>query len=114
MTKKQQLRKQADKLWFEKCLLTYCEICEKPAQQVHHFFPKGQYGHLRYDIDNGISLCKGCHFRLHHQDPEIQQKIITNRGVEWYHELLDKSREAPATYQTIEYYERVIKNLSVL
>ena len=112
MNTKQRLRKQADKLWYNKCLLRYCECCEKPAVQVHHFFPKGQFGHLRYNIDNGISLCMACHFAHHHKgDPRIHQQVIVNRGVEWYHSLLDISRETPASYQTIGYYKSKIKEL---
>lgn len=110
-TKKQQLRSKGDKLWFKVCLKPECELCGNKAIQVHHFFPKGQFGHLRYNIDNGISLCMGCHFRLHHQDPTIQQAIINKRGKEWYEKLRDISRENPASYQTIAYYQLIIKQL---
>lgn len=114
MNKKQRLRKEADKLWFQKCIKDKCEICgESGYLQVHHFFPKGQFGHLRYNLDNGISLCRGCHFHLHHQDPRIQQKIIAKRGIKWYTDLLDISRENPASYQTIKYYQDIIKQLNV-
>ena len=112
-TKKQQLRSKADVLYFKVCLKDRCEICDKPAQQVHHFFPKGQFGHLRYNIDNGISLCMGCHFAHHHKgDPTIHAWIIYKRGHDWYQKLGDVSRETPASYQTINYYEKVINELN--
>ena len=110
--KKAQLRSKCDMAWYNKCLLRYCEVCEKPAQQVHHFFPKGQFGHLRYNTDNGISLCNGCHFAHHSKgDPRIHQTIIKNRGIEWYNELLNESRKNPASYQTIGYYKDKLKEL---
>ena len=112
MNKKQQLRKIADVLWFKAFLKPDCEICGKKAVQVHHFFPKGQFGHLRYNVENGISLCKGCHFRLHHQDPIIQQAIIGKRGLKWYEGLRDISREKPASYQSIGYYKKIINELN--
>ena len=110
-TKKQQLRSKADVLYFKVCFKEKCELCDKPAKQVHHFFPKGQFGHLRYNIENGISLCLKHHYHLHHQDPTIQQAIIDVRGKEWYEKLRDISREKPASYQTIGYYKEVIEKL---
>ena len=110
-SKKAILRSQADKLWFTKLLKIECLLCEAPAVQVHHFFPKGQFGHLRYDLENGISLCMGCHFRIHNQDPTLQQDIIANKGIKWYETLRDKSREKPSSYQTIKYYKKIIEQL---
>ena len=113
MTKKQQLRKRADKLWYELLLKPECEICGKPARQVHHFYYKSSYGHLRYDLDNGISLCQSCHFVLHHQDPKkIEALIIENRGKKWHNKLQKKAQTPPPpSYQTIKYYEDIIKKL---
>lgn len=108
-TKKQRLRSKADKLFYEHNLQLQCEVCGKRATQVHHFFPKGMYGHLRYDDDNGISLCQGCHFSHHHKgDPKIQQKIIKKRGMKWFNKLLKKSQERPASYQTVGWYQKQI------
>lgn len=114
--KKAQLRGKADKLWFQALLKDNCEICGKIAVQCHHFYRKSTYGHLRYDRENGVSLCKGCHFLAHHQDPKkIEEKIIEIRGQKWYKALQKKSRLKPKpSYQTISYYEEQIKLLTYL
>jgi len=110
---KAQLRRKADKLFYLKLLKERCEVCGKKTQQVHHFFPKGQFGHLRYDLNNGISLCNSCHFSHHSKgDPRIHQTIISKRGQKWYTELRDKSREPPASYQKISYYRDTINKLN--
>ncbi|HDY67224.1 MAG TPA: HNH endonuclease [Candidatus Scalindua sp.] len=115
---KQKLRKEADKLWQKKILLrtSSCEVCNDYPYvvQAHHFYYKSNYGHLRYDLDNGIRLCKKCHFVLHHQDPKkIEEKIIEKRGEKWHKELQEKSREKlRLSYQTTSWYNEQIKRLS--
>jgi len=113
MDKKKRLRKEADRLYFQVCLKPKCEVCDKPAIQVHHFWYKGSYAHLRFDIDNGISLCVGCHFVLHHQDPKkITDQIVEKKGILWYNELKKKALgRSKVSFQTIFYYENVLKEL---
>lgn len=108
---KKRLKTKADKLWFEKCVKENCEVCGRRWMiQVHHFYFKGTYGHLRYDIDNGVSLCKGCHFVLHNQDAKkIEEKIIEKKGKAWYNRLKKKSRERILNTQTMGYYRCVIE-----
>ena len=114
MNKKKRLRNKADKLWFKACMKTHgnkCEVCGKPAKQVHHFFPKSSYSHLRYDINNGIPMCTGCHFTHHTKgDPKIQQAIIEKRGNKWFKKLANKKRQS--SYKTIKYYKSTILWLS--
>ena len=82
------------------------------ANQVHHFYRKGGYPHLRYDLENGISICQSCHFKLHFTDnPDIVVAIIKNRGEEWYKSLKERSKEKNSSYQGIKYYEDIIKCL---
>ena len=112
--KKQRLRKEADKLWFQVVMERYhwkSLVSGKPATQVHHFFPKSLYGHLRYDLDNGIPLTQGEHFAHHHRgDPTIHQTIIKKKGRKWYEKLLHKAHHThKRSYQTIKYYEDIIK-----
>jgi 5-methylcytosine-specific restriction endonuclease McrA len=84
-SKKSKLTSEADNLWYRKYLKEFCEVCGKPASQLHHFFPKGLYPSLRYHPENGISLCVGCHFSHHMKgDPLIHQRIIETRGDGWY------------------------------
>jgi 5-methylcytosine-specific restriction endonuclease McrA len=111
--KKASLRREADKLWFRAYLKDCCEVCGKYGiLQGHHFYYRSSYGHLRYNKENHITLCRGCHFVLHHQDPKkIEQRIIKKRGQKWYANLLKESRRNPASYQTISYYQEVIEKL---
>ena len=112
MTNKQRLRGSADKLWYIALLKDRCEVCNKPAQQVHHFFPKGQYGHLRYLEANGISLCMGCHFSHHHKgDPLIHDTIKEKRGKKWFDNLKKEALKRPANYLTTDFYKQVISTL---
>ena len=111
MNKKAKLRSRADTLWFNKMRKDSCEVCgDKFRLQVHHFFPKSQFAHLRYDEDNGVTLCGKCHFEHHSKsNPKIQQAIVAKRGVKWFNKLAEETRENPSSYQTIGYYEEIIK-----
>ena len=112
---KQRLRKIADELWYRKYLKDRCEVCgcSNCILQGHHFFYKSSYGHLRYSKDNHITLCKSCHFLLHHQDPHrIEDKIIAVRGKKWLANLKKKAYNEPkGSYLTIKYYKDVIRDL---
>ena len=111
--KKRKLTLQADRLWFNALIKSQCEVCGARAIQVHHFYYKGSYGHLRYDLDNGISICQGCHFVLHNQDPKkIEERIIEKRGQKWLNNLKKKSQERPTGYQTIAWYNQNINDLT--
>ena len=110
---KKQLRKIADVLWFHKLLKPQCEVCNKPSQFVHHFYYKSSFSHLRYELDNGISLCKSCHFLLHTKDPKIiESKIIEKRGQKWLKKLTKKAFQKPKpSFQTEKWYNEQIKQL---
>jgi 5-methylcytosine-specific restriction endonuclease McrA len=110
MRNKKQLRPKADKVWYLALLKPRCEVCGGKANQVHHFFYKSQYGHLRYHPENGISLCQACHFVLHTKDPKIiTDKIIEARGKRWYNRLKKEALKRPQSYQTISFYKEAIK-----
>ena len=113
---KKRLRDEADKLWKYKIIgdRKLCEVCEKePVETGHHFFPKSAYGHLRYELTNGIAIGRTCHFRHHHVgDPTIHQTIIEKRGEKWYSALKAKALQRPkASFQTVRWYKQVIKQL---
>jgi 5-methylcytosine-specific restriction endonuclease McrA len=42
-----------------------CQMCNKKGKRVwlnvHHIIKWSSASHLRYDTDNGITLCKACH-----------------------------------------------------
>jgi hypothetical protein len=69
-----------------------CEACGKPMSCLHHFWPKSQATNLRYDQDNGVPVCVGCHFKHHNGDPTIHEKITARRGAEWRKRLDEKKR----------------------
>ena len=87
-----------------------CLLCTRPQQVMHHFIPKSVSSRLRYDWDNLIPLCNGCHNRLHQSgDPEYELRIREIRGKKW-HESLRKRRDE---YQKVNkgYYETVYAEL---
>ena len=105
------LRKDADKLWFKACMKHwggYC-MCGKPAVQVHHFYPKGQFGHLRYDIENGVPICMGCHMRV--TNPNFVLDVIKQRGKEWHDSLFEKAKLKPASFRNVGWYQDIIEEL---
>ena len=117
MNPKQRLRNKADKLWKE-IILKHHPMCEgcgtEPSNTGHHFFPKGLYGHLRYDIDNGIGIGIKCHFAHHHKGcPVIHQNIIKKRGIKWYNELKYKALNPPKDYKLyVSWYKKQINILN--
>ena len=43
-----------------------CIICGKTRHLTsHHLFNKAKYPLLKYNINNGVSLCFNCHIELH-------------------------------------------------
>lgn len=108
-----QLRNKCDKLLQEEGKKRYnkCEVCGNPISCLHHFFPKSVSSRLRYDWDNLIPICNGCHMR-HHQagDPSIHAKIIEHRGLGWYEELNITRRELIKV--NVGYFEGILKELT--
>ncbi len=102
-TPRAKLISEIDVLWYKYLLKDYCEVCGKEASQVHHFYPKGQYAHLRHDLENGVSVCSGCHMAHHSKgDPRVHEAIIDNRGKDWYESLRERSRQRPKTIKISE------------
>lgn len=87
-----------------------CEVCGKPMSCLHHYFPKSMAGGLRYDWENLIPLCVGCHFSHHNGNPVIHATILANRGQEWHDKLLIKKRQYVQS-DSIGYYKNIITNL---
>lgn len=47
-----------------------CQACrtylpKKNGLNAHHIFPKSDFPNLKYNLDNGICLCKDCHKDFH-------------------------------------------------
>jgi 5-methylcytosine-specific restriction endonuclease McrA len=81
------LKKKADRAlqdWYRaKYPDNRCESCNAPFQVMHHYVPKSQSAGLRFEHDNLIFLCHGCHFRHHRTgDPDVMGTVEV-RGLKW-------------------------------
>lgn len=86
---KKRLGMKADALW-QKCVKLErprCEVCGKPVTVGHHFFPKGSCSELRYELQNGIGMCIGCHLKIHNAEPPACYVVRDERGEDWYDAL---------------------------
>lgn len=112
-TNKQRLRSEADRLAKEVCLKLNdrCLLCGGMASTAHHFKPKGLYGHMRYMVENLIPICFSCHFKLTFTDSTLQAKIAEIKGFQWFRKIDKISKERPASYQTIKWYQENIDYL---
>ena len=109
-----QLRSKCDMVWYQILMMRhpYCESCGKPSSQIHHYWHKGSYGHLRYDLDNGIGLCMKCHSVLHFRDAKtIESLIVEKRGKKWDKDLLLKARNRPASFVNSKWYKDNLERL---
>lgn len=52
-----------------------CQICSKRGVKLnaHHIKPFSLYPALRFDLNNGITLCVKCHNKLHKTEREWQK-----------------------------------------
>ena len=88
-----------------------CEGCGKPAKCAHHYFTKGCSSALRYDFDNLVPVCAGCHTRHHKaSDPKLHAKVIENRGIEW-HKALELKKNTTIIKISQKYYNEVFLKL---
>lgn len=102
----------------DKALQTYyrklykvCEVCGGKAICMHHFFPKSMSLTLRYNEENLVPICRGCHMR-HHQadDPTIHMTVVKNRGEDWYNRL-NKYRQKKIK-ESVQYYKDKLEELN--
>lgn len=117
-------KKLAYQVWKKKCDNKYqeiglegepiCESCGAVGEVIHHYYPKSLCNGLRYDRDNGIILCKSCHFKHHNGDPEIHNRINYKRGKIWQ-DTLERKKLAMKNYQEdrrVETYKKIYQTLS--
>jgi hypothetical protein len=66
-----------------------CESCLLyPFNVMHHPIEKSLCAGTRYEKENLVFLCKGCHFRHHCAgDINIMDKVKEFRGMKWYNNL---------------------------
>jgi len=110
-SKIKRLRNKADRLFQQVCvsLTPKCESCGKKAEVTHHFIPKSLSSNLRYNIDNGISLCNSCHFKHHSTgDPFIYEAMTRNKPAEWFN-LIKKERRKTIKLSAKWYQDNINK-----
>lgn len=102
-------RKKADKAYQEWGRMTYkkCLVCSKPMSCLHHYYPKSTSSNLRYNKNNGIPLCAGCHLKHHCGNPSIQNKINDKMGKVWLNNLMLKKNII--IKPTVKYYKNIIE-----
>lgn len=82
-----------DKYWSQAVKIlanNKCEYCNHPAENSHHFYSR-KYKGIRYDVNNGFSLCVKHHFFAHHRPADFVAWAIAKRGELWHKMLRDKS-----------------------
>jgi len=63
-----------------------CQVCKRRNVRLnaHHILGFSKFRNLRYDVDNGITLCSSCHWKFHKKYgksnfPNIKQ--LLNEGI---------------------------------
>ena len=110
------LRSIANNLFKEKIIELANERCEVCGSSfgitAHHFVPRSLALHMVYLLENGVCLCRGCHFAHHTKsDPKIHATIIEKRGKEWYENLMEIRKEQHHSYLNKKYYLDKIEEL---
>jgi 5-methylcytosine-specific restriction endonuclease McrA len=85
-----------------------CLICGKPTSCHHHFFPKSSSSALRYEEDNMIPVCVGCHLGFHSsRSAEFVGRTIEKKGLDWFNDL--QRKKSRIIKPNKKYYESIIK-----
>ena len=110
--KKRSLRTKADTL-FSKYIRgrdKKCQRCGKTTQlQAAHIYSRSILS-TRYDYDNALTLCAGCHLYWAHKNPiDFTEFVREYLGEERYNSL--KERAHCPEQMTIEKYETIINDL---
>lgn len=111
---KKRLRNKADRLIQEAGRKKYnsCLVCGKEMACLHHYVPKSICSALRYDFDNLVPLCHGCHMKHHNGNPDIHNTVNKNWGDEWLNRLNQKKNMIVKTNE--KFYKDVIERLNDL
>jgi len=67
---------------------TWCAVCHaKPYSDAMHLFPKKRYPHMRHDLENLATGCRGCHMKLTNDHEAHRDFCIRHLGPERYEAL---------------------------
>ncbi len=108
---------EADKLWASivKSRDGKCIYCGSGRNlNAHHIFTKARHGNLRWEQDNGVTLCAGCHtFGVHINPAPYMLKIIEYVGNDVMERLGVIAQERPSPLR-LDDIQSVIDKLSGL
>lgn len=94
------IKKRLNTLWSKITHEQYghaCSVCGlRYGLAAHHFFGKKAYPAVKWDIDNGVLLCVGCHIMKVHRkgQTEIARDALIGRiGQERFDELKKRANQ---------------------
>ena len=96
------LNKKLDEAWSKAVRLQgYCSYCGKRSPEVvlhaHHIFSRRHFS-TRWDVENGVCLCTGCHLYIAHKDiQEFADWVLNRFGAECL-ERLRRKAHTPALF----------------
>jgi 5-methylcytosine-specific restriction endonuclease McrA len=102
-------RNKADKAMQEWGRMNYkkCLVCPKKMSCLHHYYPKSTSSALRYDQENLIPICQGCHMQHHNGNPAIHNKVNEIKGDKWLKDLQRKKEKIVKVNKL--FYEEIIR-----
>lgn len=90
-----------------------CERCKKPGHQVQlqgaHIIPRGYFS-TRFRIENGFSLCWGCHRFFHYRQLEWEAFVENQIGLRAYLGL--KARAMVPAHFTVDDLQDIATGLA--
>lgn len=105
------LKKYTDKLWSLK-IKQHDRMCQRCGSlrnlESAHVFAR-THGSVRFELDNGVCLCKRCHALAHAREDRFHAFIIKRIGMKRYDELRIQSQQI--TKPDRQFYEDKIKEL---
>jgi len=114
--KRQHNQKDCDKL-LSPILVKFkpvCLLCGGRTQVAHHHVHKSKSLALRYDFENLINLCNGCHFKLHHNESYWASRVLQIKGMKWFVGLEKRKGILMVGTLKINYNEVYEKLLNIL
>lgn len=108
---------EADKLWatIVKSRDGKCIYCGSTRNlNAHHIFTKARHGNLRWELNNGITLCSGCHtFGVHINPAPYMLRIIEYMGQETIEKLRVQAQAKPVPLR-IDDLRLIVDGLKIL
>ena len=65
--------------WCRSCRSNVCRLCDNESERL-------EFHHASYIYDIGLSVCKDCHNRIHHEDgfhDHLEPEITRSTAQEW-------------------------------